>query len=130
MDAWTIFGAVKLLLDIINEGPKALVKGILIEAALPGPIGEMIEAGELLFFLFGLDGDYCGTVVLNQKQYVALTKVELLNRKQLVSSLAKHNFPELARLARSKMQERQVVHMDNLQMRKREFPKFERRGNG
>jgi hypothetical protein len=108
MDAWTIFGMVKLFLDIVEGGPSAAVKGILMSGV---PYGHLLDVGELVFGLFGLNGGYRGTVVLRQDQYVPLNSIKLLNKDRLTTALAQRNFPELA--------ERQFATM-----RKREFPKF------
>ncbi len=108
MDAWTIFGAVKLFLDVIEGGPSAAIKGILMSGV---PYSEILDVGEVVFGLFGLDGSYQGTVVLREDQRVPLSSIKLLGQESLTTALAKYNFPELA-------QRRFAT------IRKRDFPKF------
>ncbi len=93
MDAWTAFGAFKLFLDILEGGPRAAIKGILMSGV---PYNEILDVGEVVFGLFGLDGSYKGAVVLREEQYVPLSSVELLGKERLTRALVKQSFPELA----------------------------------
>jgi hypothetical protein len=93
MDAWTAFGAFKLFLDILEGGPRAAIKGILMSGV---PYNEILDVGEVVFGLFGLDGIYQGTVVLREEQYVPLSSIELLRKEKLTRALATQSFPELA----------------------------------
>jgi len=104
MDAWTIFGAVKLFLDIIDGGPKAAVKGVLM-SGVPGH--EILDAGEVAYGLFNLNGDYQGNTIVRKDQYVSLSSVKLLERDRLTVSLSELNFPKLAQLQFIKMRERE-----------------------
>jgi hypothetical protein len=108
MDAWTVFSGIKLLLDVIEGGPVAAIKGILMMGI---PYSEVLDVGEVVFGLFGLDGSFQGSVVLNENQFISLSEINLLGKEQLVQALAQRNFPELA--------ERTFA-----QMKKRSFPKF------
>jgi hypothetical protein len=136
MDAWTAFGMFKLFLDIISGGPTTIVKGILM-AGIPSPWGEMIDAGEVIFALFNLNGTYQGTRVLREDQQVPFSQVQLLNRDELETALARYDFPELARreFARLESQDssarkapqvrdRNFATLDGQKPTKREFPKF------
>jgi hypothetical protein len=113
MDAWTVFGAVKLFLDIIEGGPRAAIKGILMSGV---PYSDLLDVGEVVFGLFGLDGRYRGTVVLREEQRVPLSTVELLGKERLTTALAQRDFPTLAR--------RQFAAIEKQRFQKREFPKF------
>ena len=46
MDAWTIFGMVKLFLDVIEGGPGAAVKGVLMSGV---PYSGVLDVGEVVF---------------------------------------------------------------------------------
>lgn len=113
MDAWTVFGAVKLFLDIVEGGPKAAIKGILMSGV---PYSDVLDAGEVVFGLFGLDGSYSGTVVMKEEQRIPLSSVKLVERERLTTALAEHDFPALA--------QRKFSTMGRHEFRRREFPKL------
>lgn len=115
MDAWTTFGLVKLFLEVIDEGPKAIVKGILM-SGIPSPYSEIIDAGEVVFGLFSLGGSYQGTKTLRKDQYISLSNIQLLNKDKLDMALARYDFPKLA--------QRQLATMKKREFQKRSFPKF------
>ena len=108
MDAWTIFSGLKLFLEIIEGGPSAAIKGILMSGI---PYSEVLDVGEVVFGLFGLDGSFQGSVVLDEDQYIPSSRLELLGKDKLTQALAHRDFPELASRTFA-------------QMRKREFPKL------
>lgn len=108
MDAWTVFGMVKLFLEVVEGGPSAAVKGILMSGI---PYSEILDAGEVVFGLFDLGGSYSGTVVMREDQYVSPSSIKLLNKEQLTTALAQRDFPALARKQFATMKDRQ-------------FPKF------
>ena len=115
MSAWTVLGLLKLFLEIVDEGPKAIVKGILI-SSVPTPYGEIIDVGEILFGLFGLDENYQGTVTLRGDQYVPLNRIQLLNKDRLDTALAQYDFPQLA--------QREFAVLEKRGFQKRSFPRF------
>ena len=123
MDAWTAFGLVKLFLEILGEGPQAIVKGILM-LGVPSPFSEALDIGEVLFGLFNLEGNYQGTVVLNRDQKVPFSKVELLNREHLDRALADIDFQKIARREFAKMEKLEFSPMDKPDFKKRQFPKL------
>ena len=108
MDAWTVFGAVKLFLEIIEGGPGAAVKGILMSGI---PYSEVLDVGEVVFGLFDLGGNYNGAIVMTDEQYIPLSNIKLLDKDQLSTALAQRDFPALARKKFATMNMRQ-------------FPKF------
>jgi hypothetical protein len=123
MDAWTAFGLLRLFLDIIDEGPSAIVKGILM-AGLPSPYGEMLDVGEVVFGLFDLNGNYQGAVTLREDQKVPFSRVRLLNREELDTALAKYDFPKLARRQFAELDQRRPTSLQRRDFKKRSFPKF------
>jgi hypothetical protein len=103
MDAWTVFGAIKLFLDIIDGGPSAIVKGVLMSGI---PYSTAIDVGEVVFGLFDLNGNYSEEIVLQEDQYISLNSLTLLNKDDLETSLSELNFPTLAKLEFAKMESR------------------------
>lgn len=104
MDAWTIFGLFKLFLDVVEGGPAAAVRGVLM-MGVPG--SEILDVGEV-FGLFDLDGNYQGSVTLSDAQYVPFNNIRLLNRDALDRAMARLDFPKLAQLEFARMNRRSV----------------------
>jgi len=108
LDAWTIFGAIKLFLEIIEDGPSAIVKGVLVSGL---PFGTALDVGEVLFGFFDLNGNFCGEKIMNESQYIPLASLTLLNKEDFELSFKEYDFPTIAKLEFAKM-------------RKRSFPEF------
>lgn len=113
MDAWTAFGLFKLFIDIIDGGPSAAVKGILLSGL---PHSGLISAGESVYQIFGLDGSYKGEIDLNEINYVHFHSLNLINEKNLKKSVANLDFPEI--------QKRHFAKFKSPEIKKRNFPKF------
>jgi hypothetical protein len=115
MDAFAIFSGIKLFLEIIQDGPSAIVKGVIM-SIVPG--NTIIDVAET-FGLFDLNGNYCGEVVVDNLPEVQMANIRLLNKDDLLTSLREMNFPALAEFEFLKFKERNFPKFDNMK-----FPEF------
>lgn len=124
-----VFGALKLLLELIDEGPSALVKGVLF-AMVPSPGSEILDIGETVYKIFTLDGAPAGTIALSDEQRVQFAPVQLLNREQLEQAVARLDFPalavkEFARMPGRSQEKPEMVKMQKPEFRERRFPTWD-----
>jgi hypothetical protein len=115
MDGFAIFSGIKLFLEIIQDGPSAIAKGIIM-SVIPG--NTIIDIAET-FGLFDLNGNYCGEVNVEGLTEVSMSNIRLLNEAELMTSLKQIDFPALAQLDFRKFQERTFPSFDG-----RKFPEF------
>jgi hypothetical protein len=113
LDAWTSFGLLKLFLDVIDGGTFAAVKGVLMMGV---PYSGVLDAGEVIYGLFNLNGNYEGVVILRDDQYIPFQKLELLNQANLISDLKGMNFPEIAKLQFTRMAKMDTPDLTKLRL--------------
>ncbi len=113
MTGIAILAGTKLFIDVIEGGPRAIVRGV-IESIIPG--SEFITIASSIDYIFNLSGSYSGTINRDNYDEYPEGTLSFINLKELEFALDKYDFPELARKKFSKM--------NKPKFKNRDFPTF------
>ena len=96
-------GAIKLLIDILEGGPGAAVKGI-VTSVIPG--GNLLTVADSVDYLFDLSGRYSGIIDSSNYPTYSAYNFEFVNKTELEFALSKYDFPALANKKFTEMNQR------------------------
>ena len=123
LDAWTAFGLFKLFLDIIDDGPSAIVTGV-ITSIVPG--GVIFDVGGAVCDIIDLGGNYCGTANIQNIPEVQLDNIKILNMPEVTTFLKTRTFDTPAKLAAPTISKYQFKNHEQAYFIDRKFPKLRR----
>ena len=85
MEAITILGGIKLLIDLFEENWIGVATGIL----LPPPINEIYTLGDSIYYLFDVNGNRIGTKDINGIRQINESEISLINKKEVLIGFKK-----------------------------------------
>lgn len=80
MEAFTLLGGIKLVIDFFDGNWTGMATGIL----LPVPASELFTLGDSIYYLFDIHGNRIGTKDVSYLVEIPEHKVQLLNKSQVL----------------------------------------------